>query len=101
GDTVNPGALACLRRLGVAAPIEARGLRVDGMVVTGANGASIDGRYQPGVYGRAILRRDLDWLLLQRAIDAGCAFEPAVAVRAPVVDTAGHDAVVRGALTGT
>src|SRR5262247_96515 len=63
GDTVNPGTLAILRRLGVAGEVEARGLRVDGMIVTGTRGARVVGRYPGGLYGRAILRRDLDWIL--------------------------------------
>src|SRR5438876_8654851 len=81
GDTVNPGTLARLRALGVAEPIEARGLRVDGMIVTGGRGVTVEGRYPEGQWGRAILRRDLDWLLLQQAIAAGCQFDPGVAVR--------------------
>ena len=41
GDTVNPGTLAILRRLEMAASIEERGLRVDGMRVTGERGIGI------------------------------------------------------------
>src|SRR3954449_7982752 len=65
GDTVNPGTLARLHALGVGADVERRGLRVDGMIVTGARGVRVDGRYPAGVWGRAILRRDLDWVLLR------------------------------------
>ena len=61
GDTVNPGTLARLRRLGLSAPIDERGLRVDGMRVTGPRGVAIEGRYPDGVHGRALIRRDLDW----------------------------------------
>jgi flavin-dependent dehydrogenase len=85
GDTVNPGALARLRHLGVADGVDARGLRVDGVLVIGERGAAIRGRYPGGLYGRAILRRDLDWLLLQQAIRAGCQFEPGVVVREAIV----------------
>src|SRR5471032_579021 len=67
GDTVTPGTLARLTRLGTAQDTDARGLRVDGMLVTGARGVAIEGRYPEGRSGRAILRRDLDWLLLQQA----------------------------------
>ncbi len=88
GDTVNPGTLARLRRLGLSAPIDDRGLRVDGMRVTGPRGVAIDGRYPDGVYGRALTRRDLDWALLQQAIAAGARFEPATAVRRAIVETA-------------
>src|SRR5438876_2486050 len=62
GDTVNPGTLAELDRLGMAAAVHERGLRVDGMTVTGERGASgvvIAARYPRGLCGRAILRRDL------------------------------------------
>src|SRR5881396_3930791 len=65
GDTVNPGTLARLRRLGLDDALDARALRVDGMSVTGEGGVVIDGRYPRGQSGRAIVRRDLDWMLLQ------------------------------------
>jgi flavin-dependent dehydrogenase len=88
GDTVNPGTLARLRRLGLSAPIDDRGLRVDGMRVTGPRGVAIEGRYPDGVYGRALIRRDLDWALLQQAIAAGVRFEPCTTVRRPIIETA-------------
>lgn len=86
GDTVNPGALARLRALGVADEIEARGLRVDGMMLTGERGVAVDGRYPDAVSGRAILRRELDWILLQHAVAAGCDVEQGAAVRRPLID---------------
>src|SRR3977135_3835250 len=67
GDTVNPGTLAILRRLHLAAPMQERGLRVDGMRVTGEHGVAIEGRYPRALSGRALRRRDLDWALLQQA----------------------------------
>jgi flavin-dependent dehydrogenase len=100
GDTVNPGALARLRALGVGDAIDAHGLRVDGMLVTGEHGAAIQGPYPRGLFGRAILRRDLDWLLLQQAIRAGCQFDPCVAVREPVVDTSAHVPAISGVRLG-
>src|SRR5690348_11264440 len=72
GDTINPGTLAALRRLGLAVG----GLPVTGMRVTGVNGLVIEGRYPDGLLGRALLRRDLDWQLLNAAVDAGAQFEP-------------------------
>lgn len=89
GDTVNPGTLAILRRLRASAGIEERGLRIDGMIVTGGRGVAIEGRYPRGLHGRALLRRELDWLLLQQAVDAGAMFEPGVVVRGPIVDASG------------
>ena len=99
GDTVNPGTLARLEELGLAAGIDRRSLHVDGMRVTGERGVSIEGRYPGGVSGRAITRRDFDWLLLQQAIAAGCEFEPGVAVRRAMVDEAGAAHAVGGAIT--
>jgi menaquinone-9 beta-reductase len=86
GDTINPGALAQLRRLGVAGEIETRGAAVAGMVVTGGRGAQVVGLYPGGVYGRAMRRRDLDALLLDAAIRAGCEFEDRVLVQGAIVD---------------
>jgi flavin-dependent dehydrogenase len=86
GDTVNPGALARLRALGVADEIEARGVRVDGMLLTGERGVAVEGRYPDGVSGRAILRRDLDWILLQHAVAAGCDVEDGAAVRRALIE---------------
>jgi flavin-dependent dehydrogenase len=79
GDTVNPGTLARLRALGVADAIDARGWRVAGMILTSEREAIV-GRYPAGLCGRAILRRDLDAMLLDCAIAAGCEFEPRVTV---------------------
>jgi len=103
GDTVNPGALGRLRHLGLAERIDARGLRVDGMIVTGERGAAIQGRYPDGLFGRAILRRDLDWMLLQQAVRAGCQFQPGVAVREAIVGEVSHSnpaPAVRGVRIG-
>lgn len=100
GDTVNPGALGELRRLGLSEPVEAIGLRIDGMRVTGPNRVTVDGRYPNGLHGRAILRRDLDWGLLRQALTAGAAFESAVAVRAPIVVGSGAATRVAGVTVG-
>ena len=100
GDTVNPGALARLKSLGLAADVEVRGLPVAGMLVTGERGVAIEGRYPQGVAGRAIIRRDLDWLLLRGAIDAGCQFEPGVSVRAAVVNDDKAGRAVSGVTIG-
>lgn len=89
GDTLNPGALAHLRRLGVARDIEARGLPVAGMLVTGEGGIAIDGRYPRGLTGRAIVRRELDALLLEAAAAAGCDVEHGAAVRRAILDQSG------------
>src|SRR4029079_6221882 len=64
GDTVNPGTISLLRRLGRSACIEDAGLPVPGMRLTGGNGVAIEGRYPGEHIGRAIVRRDVDWWLL-------------------------------------
>jgi flavin-dependent dehydrogenase len=89
GDSVNPGTMATLRRLGVAEPIEAAGIPVAGMRVTGEGGVTVEGRYPRGLRGRTIQRRDLDGHLVRSAVEAGAAFEPNVVVRRALVDDAG------------
>jgi flavin-dependent dehydrogenase len=101
GDTVNPGTLARLRWLDLADGIDGPALRVDGMLLTGERGVSIEGRYPDGQSGLAILRRDLDWRLLQQAIDAGCQFDPGVAVRRATVDDRGASPIVTGVSVGS
>jgi flavin-dependent dehydrogenase len=86
--------MAALRRLGLAAEVEARGLPVEGMIVTG-DGVEISGRYPGDLRGRAIRRSDFDWILLRAAIEAGCAFEPGTAVRRAVVDVTKKEPTVR------
>jgi flavin-dependent dehydrogenase len=73
GDTLNPGALAVLRRLGIGAADE--GLALHGMLVTGPNGARVIARYPGALTGRAILRRDLDFGLIRAAAEAGVQIE--------------------------
>jgi flavin-dependent dehydrogenase len=88
GDTLNPGALAILERLGVAAPLHERALRVEGMTVTGPGGVSVTGAYGPGVHGLALTRRDLDISLLDAAIAAGARFDDQVHVKQPIQEGA-------------
>ena len=101
GDTVNPGALAILERLGVDGRIEQRALRLDGMIVTGEGGARVRGEYGRGRFGRAIRRRDLDAGLVSCAIEAGAKFEEGVQVQEAIVYEGERGPEVRGAaLTG-
>src|SRR2546422_254608 len=81
GDTINPGTPAALRRLGLAGPIETRGLRVDGMMVTGEWGVKVFCPYPRDLHGRALVRRDLDGALVEQAVAAGALFEPQTVVR--------------------
>jgi len=97
GDTVNPGALTSLRALGLAGRVEARGLPLDGMVLTSREGDRVEGTYGRGIVARTIRRRDLDLILVEQAVAAGARFEDGVVVSAPVVERTGDDRVVRGA----
>jgi flavin-dependent dehydrogenase len=96
GDTLNPGALARLEALGVAARVRARALPVAGMIVTGPGGVRVVGAYDGNVRGAALTRSVLDGLLLEAAIEAGAEFVPEATVRAPLLDAAGRVAGVRG-----
>jgi menaquinone-9 beta-reductase len=100
GDTVNPGTLALLRRLGLASDVESRGLPVAGMRVTGADGTIVEGRYPPPLSGRAMPRRELDALLVMHAVGAGCGFEPQVAVSGAEIDYTGLHPKVIGVRVG-
>jgi menaquinone-9 beta-reductase len=84
GDTVNPGALAVLRRHGIGAADE--GLAVTGMIVTGPSGARVTARYPGDVRGRAIMRRTLDEALLACAVRAGAEVAEGTLVERPVID---------------
>jgi flavin-dependent dehydrogenase len=96
GDTVNPGTLGLLRRLEMATSIDAIGLRVEGMVVTGESGIAIEARYPVGRNGRALTRAELDWMLLQDAIRAGARFQPRVIVKRALVSANGRGPAVEG-----
>lgn len=86
GDTLNPGALAILDRLGVAGQLYGRALRVDGMTVTGPGRVTVTGAYGPGITGLALTRHDLDAALLDAAVAAGARFDDGVDVREPLMD---------------
>jgi geranylgeranyl reductase family protein len=103
GDTLNPGAVALLTRLGLASCLaEAR--RLDGMILTGEGGERIEARYPPPHGALALPRRDLDAALVARAVAEGARFDEAVLVRRPLVaerkgqgcSVSGVEAVVSG-----
>jgi flavin-dependent dehydrogenase len=94
GDTLNPGALRVLSRHMSIDAILDRGLPLDGMVLTGPGGVAIRGCYGNGVRGRSLTRRELDLLLMQRAIAAGAQLDEAL-VTQPIVDGSGNVAGVR------
>jgi flavin-dependent dehydrogenase len=95
GDTINPGALAILRRHGLAGAVDGARL-VDGMIVTGASGIRIVGRYGDGITGCAILRRDFDARICAAAVAAGAQLEEGVLVEAAAVQDARGGPAVAG-----
>src|SRR5579871_1778473 len=74
GDTINPGALAFLKSLGLSAGPLDHALPLRGMLMSGPH-TRVLCRYPEGVAGRAILRREFDAWLLCEAIKAGARFE--------------------------
>src|SRR3954469_16475559 len=86
GDTLNPGTLAVLRRLGLADPVDRDGLEVDGMRITAEGGFDLTAHYPGGLHGRAITRRRFDQMLVEAAIAAGVGFEPSLAAHAAAID---------------
>src|SRR5439155_18851665 len=57
GDSVNPGTLATLWRLGLAGPIETCGVKIAGMTITGDRGVRVVCPYPDDLYGRTLIRR--------------------------------------------
>jgi menaquinone-9 beta-reductase len=96
GDTLNPGALSILDRLGVGDDVRACALPITGMTVTGP-GAEVSADYPDGLRGMSVTRRCLDDLLLNAAADAGARVETGVGVSEPVLD---NDRVVGVRLAG-
>jgi flavin-dependent dehydrogenase len=86
GDTINPGALALLRRLGLNGAFETSALPLDGMIVTGERGVAVRCAYGGGIRALSILRRDLDEALVRAAVAAGARLEEGVTVRGPLLD---------------
>jgi flavin-dependent dehydrogenase len=90
GDSLNPGALAILGRLGIFAVADG-GVPIAGMIVTGEAGVRVVGRYGDGISGRTVRRSVLDSALLSVAAAAGVQIDEGVLVREPVHD--GHRVV--------
>jgi menaquinone-9 beta-reductase len=94
GDTVNPGTVAALRRLGLTARFESMAIEVHGMLVTGDGGVRVLGDYGRA-RGLALPRRELDYALIQEAAAAGARIEEGVLVRGPLLES-GTPPRVRG-----
>jgi geranylgeranyl reductase family protein len=87
GDTINPGSLAILDRLGISGPVRRRAMAITGMDITGPAGAHVSARYPSGIRGASLTRRDLDMVLLEAAMSSGASFDSGVIVRAPLITT--------------
>src|SRR5688572_7161807 len=74
GDTLNPGALAVVRRHLDVSSLIAASDPIDGMMVTGPRGITVRATYGGGLTGRAITRDAFDQWLVTRAIAAGASF---------------------------
>jgi len=85
GDTLNPGALAVLRRHTDVTPLIECSDPIHGMRLTGPGGVRVDGVYGDGVAGRSITRAVLDQWLIDRATQAGAHVEQQVTVKGAVV----------------
>ena len=87
GDTLNPGTLSILDRLGMAGPVRQRALAITGMDVTGPRGTTVSADYPHGLRGAALTRRDLDLMFVEAATSAGARFDSGIIVRAPLITT--------------
>jgi len=85
GDTLNPGSLSILDRLGIGAAVRTCALPITGMTVTGP-GAQVAADYPDGLRGMSLTRRCLDQMLLDAAVAAGACVDTGVAVSDPVID---------------
>ncbi|MEO6213610.1 MAG: NAD(P)/FAD-dependent oxidoreductase [Vicinamibacterales bacterium] len=83
GDTINPGAMSVLRRLGLG-PATEGGLPVRGMVVTG-EGVRVTGAYEEGHCGVSISRRVFDHRLVAAASAAGAQVQEGLLVHGPLM----------------
>jgi len=85
GDTLNPGALSIVDRLGAGREVRACALPILGMTVTGP-GAEVSADYPDGLRGMSVTRWCLDQLLLEAAAHAGASVDTGVGVSEPVIE---------------
>jgi flavin-dependent dehydrogenase len=86
GDTLNPGSMALLERLGASGGIRAKALALTGMTVTGPGGETIAADYPGGLTGVALTRREMDLEFIEAAVAAGAQVETGVTVLGPHYD---------------
>ncbi len=88
GDTLNPGALAILRRYVDLAPLAARSRQVHGMILTGPGPVVVRGGYGTGRHGLCVTRDVLDQWLIEQAAAAGAHLVDGTTVAGPRRDAA-------------
>ena len=98
GDTLNPGAMRVLDRVGLRCVVEAASRPLEGMLLTGNGGVHVRGTYGRGCFARALTRRVLDQLLVDAAVAAGVQFQDGVRVDGPMVEETAGRPTVRGAV---
>lgn len=94
GDTLNPGALAILRRHLDLGGVNAKSDAIDGMLLTGPGGVRVRGEYGGGIAGRSITRHVFDQWLIEQAIAAGAQFDEGVTIK----DLASGDSRIDGVI---
>jgi menaquinone-9 beta-reductase len=83
GDTLNPGAVATLARIGLEGGPLAAAVRLQGMLVTGPR-AAVRALYGPERAALSVSRVELDYWLAQAAVAAGARLECGVRVLGPL-----------------
>jgi menaquinone-9 beta-reductase len=95
GDTLNPGAVALLARHFDLAPLAARSLPLDGMLLTGPGPVFVRGEYGRGIQGLGVTREVFDAWLIGHAVRAGARLVEQATVIGPDLDTDGRIVGVR------
>jgi len=95
GDTLNPGALAVIRRHADVTSLIEGSDPIGGMLLTGPDGVRVRGEYGGGVAGRSITRKVLDQWLIDRAVESGATLHEGVVIR----DVATAEGRVAGVIT--
>jgi flavin-dependent dehydrogenase len=95
GDTLNPGAVTLLRRHFDLAPLAARALPLDGMLLSGPGPVLVRGEYGGDRRGLGVTREILDDWLIGHALAAGARLEEATTVIGPDLGADGRVLGVR------
>ncbi len=83
GEYLSPGAVRALARLGLRVQVDAAGVRIRGIFLTGPDGTSVWAPFPSG-FGLLVPRLRLDHLLVQEAVRAGAEILEGVRVDAVV-----------------